>query len=238
MSAEYKVIIKNMSNDPTSFYAFQQQASFSGSGSGAVIRSSSLATGPLAPNATSGAQLEFGFDVQIYAGAICRNPDSSFVTLNVTLSRRTVTDTVSLSAAAQPITLTVSGTDTTANDTTLSIDPLGLSTPTHQTGMATGSFGIEIPTFSPGTVEDLYCGCAAMNHDGSSILSSFLSPKPSSQLSCAPLPIYYVKTGSIPVGQIVTYDTGNAGECDFSKGSSVLTAEYNIDGTFTITEAS
>lgn len=235
MAAQYKIIVKNMASNNASFYAFQRQAGFTGSGSGATVCSSSLATGQLAPNANSGAQLEFGFDTQVYAGAVCRNPTTSFIVLSANAFASTAFNTASLSAAAQPISLTAAGTNTSANYTNLSLAPLGLSAPYNQSGLSVGCFGFKVPTFAPSDVQDLYCGCAMLNQDDSIVLSSFVSPQPSSQLYCAPQPIFYIKIGAIPVGQIITYDTGNAGQCDFTSGARVISVQYNPDGTFTVT---
>ncbi|WP_371348158.1 hypothetical protein [Ancylobacter sp. IITR112] len=235
MGAQYKIIVKNMTSNNASFYVFQRQASFTGSGSGATVYSSSLATGQLAPSASSGAQLEFGFDIQVYAGAVCRNPTTSLAVKSANTLTSTAFNTASLSAAVQPISLTTVGVNTSANYTNLLLNPLGLSAPYNQAGLSVGCFGFQVPIFGPSDVEDLFCGCAMINQDSSIVLSSFLTPKPSSQLYCAPLPIFYVKIGAIPVGQIIIYDTGNAGPCDFTSGARVISVEYNPDGTFTVT---
>ncbi|GAB2186111.1 hypothetical protein [Roseibium sp. LAB1] len=232
MASQYQIIIQNLSNTTVSFYAFQQQAGFTNSGANLTVQSSSLATGALAPHATSGSQLTFGFDTQVYAGAVSTNTQSGMANFNVLISFSNVQNVVSQTSAVQPIDLTPA-TGQSNNHTNLSLNPLGLSSAAYQSGPLPGNFGIQVPAFTPAPTPDLFCGCAAINQNGGITLSSFVAPQPNSQLGCAPLPIYFVKVGSHAVGEIITYDTSQSARCDFSQGYSVFNVAYNADGTFT-----
>ena len=232
MTSQHQIIIQNLSKQTISFYAFQQQAGFTNSGAKQTVQSSSLATGPLAPHATSGSQLTFGFDTQIYAGAIEPETQAAVANFSVRISFSTNEMVVSQTSAIQPVDLTPA-TGQSNNHTVLSLNPLGLSAATYQTGPPPGSFGIQVPAFNPAPSPNLYCGSAAINQNGGVTLSSFVAPQPSSQLVCAPLPVYFVKTGSHAVGEVITYDTSQAAKCDFSQGYSVFSVAYNADGTFT-----
>lgn len=230
---QYKIIIRNMAAQAANFYAFQQQAAFSSSASGTVVYSTCLSTGELAPSDQSGAQLDFAFDAQIYAGAQCRNA----MTGSAALSHSFLGNTSSLSMAFRAVALTTSmASDNSTNFVKLSVNPLGLSAPFHQEGLAAGFFGLQVPTFAPGSVQGLQCGCAVINQDESITLSSFVAPPPATNLYFAPMETYYVKIGSFSVGQVVNYDTANSARCDFSNGASVIAVSYGSDGTFTTAE--
>jgi hypothetical protein len=234
MASQYSIIIKNMSAQAMSFYAFQKQASFTNSGVTPTILSSSLASGALAPNASSGAQLDFGFDIQNYAGAKSTVTSSSQLKFNASLSMVSAKNATSGAAAVQPIGLTTSPpSQTVDNSSVLTVSPLGLSAATYQPGLNAGCFGIQVPSYTPTPVPQLYCGCAAINQDGSITLSSFITPLPNSQVYCAPSATYYVSAGNISVGQTIPYATSQAAECDFTPGYTVITVQYNNDGSFT-----
>jgi hypothetical protein len=234
MASPYKIIIKNGSNRIVDFYAFQKQAVFENSGAHLEVYSSCLATGPLAPLASSGAQLDFEFDAQNFVGAKCNVPSPSASRLSALIGRFRAKKTISETFAAQPIDLTTAPADTSeGNYSALTVTPLGLSAPTYEDGMKAGFFGVKIPSFSAVTFPGLRCGCASMNRDGSIVLSSAIAPLPSSQLSCAPVATFYVKEGSFRVGEVITYDINQAAECDFTPGYRVFNVEYNADGTFT-----
>ncbi|MFA7413896.1 MAG: hypothetical protein WC048_05375 [Rhizobium sp.] len=234
MSSQYQIIIKNMSGQSMSFYAFQKQASFTNSGVTPNIVSSCLASGPLAPNESSGAQLDFSFDVQNYVGAKSNITSSTLATFNASISLASAANAVSEASAVQPIELTTQTPDESVNNfSVLAVSPLGLSAAHYQSGLGAGSFGIQIPSYSPTPLPELYCGCAAINQDGSITLSSFITPLPSSQVYCAPVATYYVKVGSVPVGQVITYGTAQAALCDFTRGYRTINVQYNSDGSFT-----
>ncbi|MBU4433768.1 MAG: hypothetical protein KKC14_05045 [Alphaproteobacteria bacterium] len=234
MTSKYKIIIKNLSSTTGNFYAFQAQASFAGITTD--IMSSSLAYGPLAPNASSGAQLNFSFDTQNYVGTTSNISPSNMEDFNARISLVNVSAATSQASAIQPIDLTTSTpSQVVENFSALTVSPLGLSAPTYQSGLQAGCFGVQIPPFSPSTSLDLYCGCASINQDGSIILSSFISPNPNSSIYCSPTPIYYVKFGDFPVGSIISYSTSNSAICDFSTGNDTISVQYNANGTFTVT---
>lgn len=236
MTSQYHIIIQNMSAQTMSFYAFQKQASFTDSGAVPSVLSSSLACGSLAPHDSSGAQLGFAFDTQNYVGATCSILPSSTPAPSAMTAMASETSAASEASAVQPINLTTPDpSQSVKNCSTLTISPLGLATPVYQSGLAAGSFGIEIPTFEPESVTDLYCGCATINQDGSIVLSSYIVPLPGGEVGCAPTPYYYVKTGSFPVGEAIPYDTSQSASCDFSGGYSTFDVQYNSNGSFTIT---
>lgn len=234
MASQYSIIIKNMSGQTMSFYAFQKQTSFANSGTTPNILSSSLACGTLAPNASSGAQLDFGFDIQTYVGAKSTLTSTSQVKFNASISMVGAKNASSSAAAVQPIDLTTATPGQTVdNSSVLTVSPLGLSAATYQSGLNAGSFGIQIPSYTPTPVPQLYCGCAAINQDGSITLSSFISPLPNSQVYCAPYATYYVSVGNYAVGQSIAYATSQAAVCDFTPGYTVVAVQYNSDGSFT-----
>ncbi|URK85951.1 hypothetical protein LP421_01495 (plasmid) [Rhizobium sp. RCAM05350] len=234
MASQYSIIIKNMSAQTMSFYAFQKQASFTNSGATPTVLSSSLASGALAPNASSGAQLNFGFDVQNYVGAKSAATSSSQVKFNASISMVSAKSAVSSAAAVQPIDLTTSApSQTVDNSSVLTISPLGLSAATYQPGLTAGSFAIQVPSYTPTPVPQLYCGCAAINQDGSITLANFITPLTNSKVYCTPHATYYVAVGNISVGQSITYTTSQAEECDFTPGYTVITVQYHGDGSFT-----
>lgn len=233
MASQYQIIIQNLSRQNTEFYAFQKQASFANSGVPASILSSSLAYGPLASNEGSGAQLDFGFDTQNYVGAKSTIA-SSTTKFNACISLASVSNAVSQTSAAQPIDLTTSRPGETVNNfSVMNVTPLGLSAPHYRSGLDAGYFGVQVPSYSPTSPPELYCGCAAINQDGSITLSSFLAPLPNSQVNVAPVATFYVKVGNFPVGQIITYDIAQSAECNFALGYRTITVKYNPDGTFT-----
>lgn len=233
MASQYKIIIENQWSQDTDFYAFQQQAGFQNSGGGLTILSSCVACGPLAPHASSGAQLVFEFDQQTYAGAKSTMFSVNEAAFNVLISLADSVETAMQTSAAQPIDLTPA-TGQSNNSTTMTVSPLGLSSPAFQSGLDTGSFGIEVPPYTSMPTPELYCGCAAINQDGSIMLSSFIAPRPNSVVMCAPEPVFFVKVGDFGVGQSITYDTSNAARCDFTQGFTVISVTYTQNGSFTI----
>lgn len=234
MAPQYQMIIKNMSGQDLFFYAYQQQAAFANSGATLSILSSSLAFGRLAPNDSSGAQLDFRFDAQNYVGAKSRIPSTSLATFNASISPAIAKNTTGETSAIQPIELTTSTpSESVDNYSVLTVCPLGLSSAHYQQDLDAGYFGVQVPSFSPSSLPELYCGCAAINQDGSVTLSSFISPLPNSQVYCAPVPTYYVKVGNVPVGQLITYGTEQSAKCDFTLGYRVINVNYENDGSFT-----
>lgn len=238
MTSQYRIIIKNMSTATMSFHAFQQQASFTASGTTLTPLSSSLASGPLAPYGSSGTQLDFVFDVQNYVGARSSVTPSPTAMATTTLSLFSTSNTVSEASAVQPIDLaTASSSPTVGNASTLTVSPLGLSTPTFQSAVPPGCFGVQIPAYTPGSLPELYCGCATINQDGSVALSSYVRPNPNSQIYCAPVAIYYVATGSYAPGQPIPYNISQSALCDFTSGFPTVNVLYNSDGSFTTKES-
>lgn len=236
MTAQYQIIVQNLSSQPADFYAFQDQATFQNAGSPASIKSSCLAGSSLAPHATSGSQLKFSFDKQVYAGAIGIGANEAVTRFNARISLDTTESVGIQTSAAQPISLTpLEAGQKADNYSTMSLNPLGLSTPIEKQGLPDGYFGVEIPVYTPSPTPELFCGCATINQNGTIVLSSFVSPHPNSQLYCAPVAKYFVKVGDFEVGAVVPYDTSHAATCDFTLGYQVIKVVYNPDGTFTTT---
>lgn len=231
-SSSYQIIVRNLSQTAQYFYVFQKQAGFSPSPSPSSILSGSLGCQSVGNYASSGAQINFGLDSQVYAGAVSTMqsaPSSQYIAL-ISLNAATLS-VVTSTAAARPVALTTAS-GSPENSTTLTLDPLGLSVPANQTGIPIGGFGMNVPSYTPLPLPELYCGVAAVNSNQAYILSSFVAPAPNAVLSCVPKQIFFVKMGYQPVGSTVTYDESNAACCDFTTGYATFVVTYNSDGTF------
>ena len=158
-------------------------------------------------------------------------PPSQFIAMIATsTSGANVTST----SAIMPVSL--SGPQP-LNSTNMTINPLGLSKPTNS-DLASGTFGVAVPTYNQTEPAKLYCGNAVKNQDGSIVLSSFVAPFPNQTLTCKSEQIYYVKAGYQAIGGIVEYDittTTNWAKCDFTSDMSTITVTYMANGTFTTT---
>ncbi|WP_159953339.1 hypothetical protein [Rhizobium sp. 18065] len=244
MASSYRIIVRNLSQTVLYFHVFQKQASFQPSIASAGIFASSLGCQSLGNSAQSGAQISFGFEAQVYAGALTTMAPKPPPTNALIVSNAIGAATrffVSSTAAAQPIALSGGGSTGVAggvqgaspgNCTTLSLDPLGLSAATYQASLAAGSFGIDVPSYTPTPAPELYCGTAVLTGDGNIVLSSFVAPAPNGTTACAPQPIYFVRTGYQPTGNVIAYDESQAARCDFTTGFGSVTATYNANGTF------
>lgn len=230
MASQYTILIRNGSDTAQSFYVFQKQAEFQDPNPVEAPLTNSLGSRSLAPYASSGAQLNVSFDTQIFAGATSTLTSSPTATAAKTTQARAV---VTQSEASQPIAPTVSPTDTTAkNQTLLGLYPLSLSVPVNVPNANVGYFAIQVPTFTPSPVPQVYCGCATRDSSGVVTLSSYISPTPNATLLCKVEPTYYVKVGNQPLGTPIQYDTTNAAACLFSWGVTTIIVTYNRDGTF------
>lgn len=232
-SSSYQIIIRNLLQDTQYFYVFQKQAAFEPPASAGSNFSSSLGCQTVGNYGSSGAQIIFGLDKQIYVGAISTaapTPPSQFkAAISPTVSQFAVSTT----STARPITLTTgSSGGSSSNFTELTVNPLALSMPTYQSGIPVGAFAINVPPYTPTPLPELVCGVAALKADQTIILSSFIAPVPNARLSCTPEQIFFVKTGYQPVGNIVAYDESNSARCDFTTGFTTITVTYNSNGTF------
>jgi hypothetical protein len=234
--SQYRILIRNMSTKTMSFYAFQRQAALTVAGAALSTFSSSLASGPLATHASSGAQLEFSFDAQIYVGARATVMPIPGLIMVATLSLNSLQAATSEASAVQPITLAGPG-QTSGNSSALTIAPLGLAAPAFDSTLPAGNFAVQVPAFTPNSIPELYCGCASINQDGTIVLASYVTPPPNAQVLCAPIAAYYVKAGNYPTGQVISYDTSQAANCDFTSGFTASVVEYNNDGTFSVTNS-
>ncbi|WP_245270643.1 hypothetical protein [Rhizobium sp. Pop5] len=229
-SSSYQIIVRNQSQTTQYFYIFQKQAAFPSLPSPSVL-ASSLGCQSVGNYTSSGAQISFGLDSQVYAGALSTGkavPPSQFVALITLDATRSI---VGSTTAARPMTLTTS-TGSPDNCTSMSLDPLGLSLPAYQSGVPVGGFAVNVPTYTPLPVPELYCGVAALNSDEAIILSSFVAPAPNAVMTCIPKQIFFVKTGYQPPGSAVSYDETNAARCDFTTGYTTFNVTYNANGTF------
>ena len=219
MASSYEIIVRNLSQTVLYFHVFQKQASFQPPIASGSIFASSLGCQSLGNSVQSGAQISFVFERQVYAGALTTmapKPLPSNALIVADAIGAATRFLVSSTAAAQPIALSGGNPGASpANCTTLSLDPLGLSPPAYQAGLADGSFGIDVPPYTPVPVPELYCGAAVFTGDGHIILSSFLAPPPNMTTACAPQPVYFVKTGYQPTGNVLAYDESLSARCDF-----------------------
>ena len=233
-SSSYQINVRNQSQTTQYFYLFQKQAAFPSMTNPSVL-ASSLCCQSVGNYGNSGAQINFGLDRQVYAGALSTMqsaPPSQLIAL-IALDANT-RSIVTRTTAARAITLTTAS-GSPDNCTSLSLDPLGLSVPAYQSGISAGAFAMNVPTYTPLPTPELYCGVAALNDDESIILSSFVAPAPNAVLSCIPEQVFFVKTGYQPAGTVVPYDETNAARCDFTTGYASFTVTYNANGTFLVT---
>ncbi|KPH06539.1 hypothetical protein CO657_27820 (plasmid) [Rhizobium acidisoli] len=235
-SSSYQIIVRNLSQTTQYFYVFQKQAAFPSSlPSPASILSGSLGCQSVGNYASSGAQINFGLDSQVYAGALSTKQSASSSQLIALISLNAATRSIVTSTtAARPVALTTAD-GSPDNSTTLTLDPLGLSAPANQTGIAIGGFGMNVPSYTPLPNPELYCGVAALNSSEAIILSSFIAPTPNAVMNCVPKQIFFVKMGYQPMGSMVAYDESNAACCDFTTGYATYTVTYNANGTFSAT---
>lgn len=225
------ILVRNTSNTTQYFYLLQQQAVIKPPSS---ILSSCLGCGLVGNYDSTGAQITFSLDAQVYAGAKSTmelQPQSKF---NAFLATSTSRANETSTSAIMPVSL--SGKQP-LNSTTMTIYPLGLSKPTHSGDLASGTFGVAVPTYNQTEPAKLYCGNAVKNQEGSIVLSSFVAPFPNQTLTCKSEQIYYVKAGYQAIGSIVDYDitTTNCAKCDFTSDMSTITVTYMANGTFTTT---
>ncbi len=223
-SSYYMITVQNLSATTQYFYVFQQQATFTPTVAASSIYSSSLGCQMIGNYAETGASINFEMGAQIYAGAISTAPAVS------PLEASAMVQTASTNVVRA---IELASASTTALDcTTLSISPLGMSSPVNQTGITTGAFGVNVPSYTPTPDPQLFCGLATINGDGTVLLSSYVAPSPNVRMTCTPKQIFYVKTGYMADGEVVSYDTSNAATCDFTTGYMRVTVTYNADGTF------
>lgn len=159
---------------------------------GSSILSSCLGCGQVGNYDSTKAEITFGLDAQVYAGAISTmapQPPSQFIAMIATSTSRAM---VTSTSAAQPVSL--SGTQP-MNATKMTINPLGLTTPTTMDTLPQGAFAVAVPTYNQTVPPKLYCGNAVINQDGSIVLSSYVAPPPNQTLVCTPKQIYFVGLG-------------------------------------------
>lgn len=223
----YTIVVRNMSATTQYFHVFQQQATFHPAVAASSILSGSLGCQAVGNYDATGASIDFEMGAEIYAGAISTAPA---VPPSRSARARTMVKVASTNVV-RAIDL-ASGSTTALDCTTLSVSPLGMSSPVNQTGIAEGAFGVNVPSYTPTPDPQLYCGLATINGNGSVLLSSYIAPPPNATMTCAPTQIFYVKTGYKADGDVVAYDTTNAASCDFTTGYTRMNVTYNANGTF------
>ncbi|MGO4485172.1 MULTISPECIES: hypothetical protein [Rhizobium] len=124
-SSSYQIIVRNLSQTTQYFYVFQKQAAFPLLPSSDPILSGSLGCQSVGNYATTGAQINFGLDSQVYAGVLSTR-QVSLSQLIVLLSLNAATlSVVGSTSAFRAVTLTTAD-GSPDNCTTLTLDPLGL----------------------------------------------------------------------------------------------------------------
>ncbi|TBC88644.1 hypothetical protein [Rhizobium ruizarguesonis] len=233
-SSSYQIIVRNLSQTTQYFYVFQKQAAFPLRPSPDPILSGSLGCQSVGNYPTTGAQINFGLDSQVYAGALSTKQVSASQVIALLSLNAATLSVVGSTSAFRAVTLTTAD-GSSDNCTTLTLYPLGLSAPANQAGIAIGGFGINVPSYTPLPHPELYCGVVALNNNQAIILSSFVAPIPSTVMNCIPKQIFFVKMGYQPVGSTVAYDESNAACCDFTIGYATYTVTYIANGTFSAT---
>lgn len=229
-NSSYQIIVRNLSQTTQYFYLFQKQAAFPSQANSSVL-SSSLGCQSVGNYENSGAQINFSLDREVYVGVISTMkavPSSKLVALISLDATRSI---VAGTTAHREMTLTTTMGEPN-NSTSLTLNPLGLSQPAYQAGVPVGAFAVNVPSYTPLPVPELYCGVAALSDDPALILSSFIAPAPNAVMSCIPEQVFFVKTGYQPPGSAVPYDEANAARCDFTTGYASFTVTYNANGTF------
>lgn len=226
MSSDYyTIIVQNMSASTQYFFVFQQQATFTPAVASSSIYSCTLGCQAVGNYDSTGAVINFQMGAEIYAGAISTAPPPSPSECEAMVATAS-TDVV------RSIQLATSSSSSALDCTTLTINPLGMSSPVNQSGIATGAFAVKVPSYTPAPSPELYCGLATINGDGTVLLSSYIAPTPNATMSCKPAQIFYVAIGYEEEGSVIAYDTSNAACCDFTTGYTLITVTYNPDGTF------
>jgi hypothetical protein len=221
MSTLLTINVKNEEPMTQSFYFMQKPATFSG---GHTVYSNSLYSQSLANYSQSGSILTFQVNMQNYAG------------IQESQSAPSVGQSSGYASASRAIDL--SSSSGSANDTTTaSVNPLGLTTPTHGSGVSSNAFRVTTPPFvSP----PFYNVGVASEVMGGIVLSSFVQASPSSNTDIAPVPKFYVQTGSYTPGAVLNFSQSSvtAALCDFSSGYTVIDVTLNPDGSWTVQNVS
>lgn len=230
-NASYQILVYNLAQSAKYFYLFQKRAAFQPPLSDSDILSNSLGCQQVANFDTSGAWIRFGLETQVYAGAVSTMAPVPPAQTESSFSLKANVALVSSTMAAREIALTTA-TGGESNSTILTLNPLGLSVPASQSGIPTGAFAMNVPSYTPASPPQLYCGVATMKDDETIVLSSFIAPPPKATFNCAPKQIFFVQVGYQPIGSRVTYTQTNAACCDFTTGAATIKVTYQADGTF------
>ncbi len=200
------------------FFLFQQSSVFSYNNSVRTVIS--LDTESLAPFQTFGTQLTFMVDKEVYAGA------ATPISTNYAMLSKSLAEGHQ-STAVQPVT-------NTANSTTLSVSPFGLTSPVADTSISSGSFQIQTPPYDP-SLNTYYLGNAVKTTGGGIVLSSFVIANPNQKLKVTPQPIFGIGIGNNPSGTVLQSDQiNNVALCDFTVSSNAYTVTYTNTGTWVI----
>jgi len=235
--ALYKIVVINNSSQSQPFSLFQAPSAY---GTTAQVVSTSLDCQPLRPFSEAGTTLSFSVDSQVYAGAQETMPSTfkNSTSESHLLSRSLAAASAPQTSAVQKVNPTKDVGSGAANFTIMSVDPVGLSPAIAKDGLPLGAFCISVPSYTP-PVPLYKIGNAAVNQDGSVILSSFIQAPPNQLVLITVSQVFYVAAASFPTGSVIDYTTAmsSAAECDFSKGYTTYTVSYGSNGRFSVQAA-
>jgi len=204
------------------FFFFQAPAVYSG---GSTVYSNSIYSSTLAPSSL-GAQLTFEFNQQYYAGVQTANANST----------PAIGQASGSTIAVQPIDLAPATGGTATNDsTTMSVSPLGLTSPVANSGVVAGNYMITTPTFDSNLYQ--YNAGLAVQSGNGYVLSNYISALPNQDIQCQPVVNFYVTTGSYTAGTVIDFTTAstNSALCDASTGFLTFNVVYTSSGTWIVT---
>ncbi|WP_019868569.1 hypothetical protein [Methylovulum miyakonense] len=226
MGSFYTIKIKNESFLNQNFVIFQQPAVYVG---GWQVYVNAVFDGSLRPFYSDGGLLIFQCLQHCYAGA------------QVAVPSLQPGQSTGYMTAGQAIDVTPqSGVSNNSTNLNLSINPLGLDSPTHAEGVREGAYRIVTPSFDP-ISSPINVGLAIKHPASDSyILSSFIQAQPLSNIDCQPIAKFYITTGNdYQAGQLINPESlekllESAAICDATQGSDTFDVTYNPDGSWTV----
>jgi hypothetical protein len=221
MTTLIQINLTNNSPNLQNFFFFQQPAVYTG---GSQVYSNSLISTPLLPFSQSGSVYTFLLTLQYYAA------------VQQQVGTPQIGQPSGYTSAIQPIGLTpAAGGTPTNNCTSMSVSPLGLSTPTSVSGVQPGAFRIISPVYNP-TQQQYNGGSGAQLGTGQVVLSSFVTVQPNTNLDCQPVLKFYVATGAYQSGTVMNFSSSSVGAalCDATNGFTTFNVTYNADGTWSV----
>jgi hypothetical protein len=211
--SNYVLLVNNHSTEIEQFFFYQKAPKSSVAG---PVSCCSLGTNNVSPNA----QWKCQIDRDIYAATEGRDPMINFV----------ATTTI----VKQPVQVT--NTDATApNYTKMSINPLALSLPINANDIPRGNFRVWIPSYVPTSQYYFNVGSSETSEFGEDFLKWYVRAPPAQNVDFEPEAIYYVSIGTVPQGKPVSSPGGAPlARCVFGDNIGVISATYNVDGTWCV----